>query len=102
MFGLGIGELAIIVIIIIIFVKPEDLPKFFRKVGRLYAELKKYNDDLLGKFRTFDQQIKKSLSIDIPGKEQHTASPEAENPPADQNNKSIEETKYHIQEGEKP
>jgi Sec-independent protein translocase protein TatA len=62
LFGLGIWELIIIFIVVILFVKPEDLPKFFKKVGKLYGELKKYNDDLLAKFKTIDEEIKKPLS----------------------------------------
>jgi Sec-independent protein translocase protein TatA len=63
MFGLGIWELVIIIIVVVLFVKPEDLPKFFRKVGKLYGELKRYNDEILVKFRTIDQQVKKPLTI---------------------------------------
>ncbi len=63
MFGLGIWELVIIVIVVILFVRPEDMPKFFRKVGKLYGELKRYNDEIMHKFRTIDQQLKKPVSI---------------------------------------
>lgn len=64
MFGLGIWELLVIFIVVIIFIKPEDLPRFFRKVGKMYGELKRYNDEILVKFRTIDQQLKKPLSIE--------------------------------------
>lgn len=41
MFGIGFSELAIIAIVLIIVVRPEDLPSFFRKLGRLYVQVKK-------------------------------------------------------------
>jgi len=41
MFGIGFSEIAIIVLIVIILIKPDDLPAFFRKLGRLYAKAKK-------------------------------------------------------------
>jgi len=45
MFTLGYTEIVVIIIVIIIVIKPEDLPKFLRKIGRIYGEIKKsYND----------------------------------------------------------
>lgn len=41
MFGIGFSEIAIIVLLLIIVIKPDDLPAFFRKLGRLYAQAKK-------------------------------------------------------------
>ena len=114
MFGLGIGELIIIVIIIIIFVKPEDMPKFFRKVGKLYGELKKYNDDILVKFRNLDQQIKKPLSSITTETNKYNPLPESKNislvdiPPVGKNNislieeiSSIKESQHQLKEGKK-
>ncbi len=46
MFGIGISEIIIIVVVILIFVKPEDIPVFFRKAGRLFGELKRTYDRL--------------------------------------------------------
>ena len=40
MFGIGFSEIALIALILIVFIKPEDLPAFFRKLGRLYAQAK--------------------------------------------------------------
>ena len=41
MFGLGITEIFVIVVIIIVVVRPEDLPGFFRSIGKSYGEVKK-------------------------------------------------------------
>ena len=39
--GLGLFEIAIVVLALIIFVRPEDLPKLVRYVGRLYGDLQR-------------------------------------------------------------
>lgn len=41
MFGIGFSELAIIVLLIMIVIRPDDLPAFFRKLGHYYAQAKK-------------------------------------------------------------
>jgi Sec-independent protein translocase protein TatA len=46
MFGIGFSELALIVLVVIVFIRPDDLPAFFRKAGRAYAELKKAYDEI--------------------------------------------------------
>jgi sec-independent protein translocase protein TatB len=40
MFGLGFWEIAIIALVTLIFVKPEDLPKILRKIGYYYGRVK--------------------------------------------------------------
>jgi|GEM_PF-1547979 Sec-independent protein translocase protein TatA len=39
--GLGLFEIAIVMLALIIFVRPEDLPKLLRYVGRLYGDLQR-------------------------------------------------------------
>ena len=46
MFGLGFTEIIIILVVILVVVKPEDLPKFFKKIGKFYRELKKTCSDV--------------------------------------------------------
>jgi len=46
MFGIGLSEIAVIALVAIIFIKPEDLPAFFRKAGKLYAKVKKAYDEV--------------------------------------------------------
>ena len=38
MFGIGPSELFIIAIVLIIFIKPEDVPLLLRKVGQMYGQ----------------------------------------------------------------
>jgi sec-independent protein translocase protein TatB len=45
MFGIGFSEIVIIVLVVIVFVRPADLPAFMRKLGKLYGEAKRaYNE----------------------------------------------------------
>ena len=43
---MGLGEIILILVVIVLFVRPEDLPKFFRTVGRIYGELQHYSSKL--------------------------------------------------------
>ncbi len=40
MFGIGISEMAIIALVVMVLVRPEDLPAFFRKLGKFYGKVK--------------------------------------------------------------
>lgn len=46
MFSLGLSEILIILLVMIVFIKPEELPEFFRKVGRLFGELNRMKNNL--------------------------------------------------------
>jgi sec-independent protein translocase protein TatB len=39
MFGLDFTEILVIVVVALIFLKPEDLPKVFRRLGQFYARI---------------------------------------------------------------
>ena len=41
MFGIGLSEFAVIICIVIVFVRPKDLPALFRRIGKLYAQAKR-------------------------------------------------------------
>ena len=40
MFGLGIWEIAIIVVVILLIFKPEDIPKLIRNLGKVTRQMK--------------------------------------------------------------
>ena len=44
MFGLGFVEILIIFLVVIIFINPKDLPKVFRRLGRLVQQLRDIRD----------------------------------------------------------
>jgi Sec-independent protein translocase protein TatA len=48
MFGIGFSELVVILLAIIVFVNPKDLPAFVRKVGRAWGELQSLMDRFKG------------------------------------------------------
>lgn len=62
MFGLGIWEIVIIIVAILIFIKPEDLPGFFRKVGRIYGQIRQYNREISKKLREIEHDLNKPVS----------------------------------------
>ncbi|MDR0554257.1 MAG: hypothetical protein LBG76_05605 [Treponema sp.] len=46
MFGIGLSEILIVCLVIIIFIRPNDLPKFLRTMGRLYGKARKIYREL--------------------------------------------------------
>ena len=57
MFGIGISELLLILLAVIILIRPEDLPKFVRTVGKLYGKVKHYYNEAVG----FKDQVIKEI-----------------------------------------
>ena len=47
MFGIGFAELIVIMLVLIIFVRPEDLPRVLRTLGRNYAKSKKFYNEII-------------------------------------------------------
>jgi Sec-independent protein secretion pathway components len=46
MFGIGLSELLVIGCVVIIFVRPKDLPILFKRLGRMYARLRSLYDEI--------------------------------------------------------
>jgi Sec-independent protein translocase protein TatA len=44
MFGIGLGEIAVVLAVALVLIKPEDLPALFRRAGRLWGELRAMSD----------------------------------------------------------
>lgn len=42
MFGLGFLEIVVILIVMIVVNKPEDLPKLLRRIGQVYGQLQRF------------------------------------------------------------
>ena len=55
MFGIGAAELGIIILVILIFIRPKDIPGIMRKVGALY---RRANDQV--------REIKKAIGESPP------------------------------------
>ena len=61
MFGIGFSEIVIILIIIILFVKPDDIPNFVKKVGKVFGQLKRSYDILIDTVRNLERKEIKPL-----------------------------------------
>ncbi len=46
MFSLGLTEIIVIGIVLFVFIKPEELPGIFRKIGQTIGELNKVKNEL--------------------------------------------------------
>jgi Tat protein translocase TatB subunit len=46
MFGLGGGELIIVLLLALVFLGPKEIPRVATQIGRLYRQLKDAADDL--------------------------------------------------------
>jgi Sec-independent protein translocase protein TatA len=56
-FGLGFVEILIIFLVLIIFINPKDLPKVFRRLGRLVRQLRDIRDSSLRYMRRVEREI---------------------------------------------
>ncbi len=57
MFGLGFFEILIIFLVVIIFINPKDLPKVFRRLGRLVRQLRDIRDSSLQYMKKIEREI---------------------------------------------
>ena len=46
MYGLGLSEIAVILLVMLLFFKPEDIFSFFRKTGQWYSRLNKMEKEM--------------------------------------------------------
>ena len=54
----GLGELILIGLAIIVFVRPEDLPKLIRNLGKFYAEIRR----IINRYQTYTQETLNEIS----------------------------------------
>ncbi len=59
MFGLSGNELFVILLIIILVVKPEDLPALIRQIGKIYGQIMRIYYSILDEINSFDDIVKK-------------------------------------------
>lgn len=73
MFGLGFVEILIIFLALIIFINPKDLPKVFRRLGRLVQQLRDIRDSSVRYMKKIEKEIEEEDRND------RTPTEEAEN-----------------------
>jgi Sec-independent protein translocase protein TatA len=69
MFGINLSEFVVILCIVVIFVRPKDLPRFFYNIGKVYGQLK---DTYRGFIKTRDEVLQ-DLKSEIDSELQPTA-----------------------------
>jgi len=57
MFGLGFVEILIILLVAIVFINPKDLPKLFRRLGRLVHQLRDIRDSSARYLKRIEREI---------------------------------------------
>ena len=75
MFGLGFFEILIVFLVVIIFVNPRDLPRVFRRLGRLAGQLRDIRDSSVRYMRRIEREIEEEdRKGGIPAEERDGAS----------------------------
>jgi Tat protein translocase TatB subunit len=62
MFGIGTGELLLLLVIALIVLGPERMPKLARDLGRALAEFRKTSDELRSEFLNADKYLDAAAS----------------------------------------
>jgi len=91
MFGIGTGEILLLLVIALIVLGPERMPKLARDLGRAVAEFRKTSDELRGEFLNADKYLEAAVTapvaepaaIDAPAASAATEAPTATDVAAD-------------------
>ena len=65
MFGLGFLEMCLIVLVVLIFIRPEDLPGFIRKVGQFYGQATEAYQVIWRNLRDSENQFKQEVNKSV-------------------------------------
>ena len=64
MFGIGFAEVVVILLVMIIFIRPEDLPKTLRTMGRFYGKFKSMYKEVVDTKDQIMREIDEVTSFD--------------------------------------
>ncbi len=64
MFGIGFWETIIIIIVIILMVKPEEIPQFMRTVGRIIGEIRKIYEDFIFYIKSLEYKVQDGIDFE--------------------------------------
>jgi Sec-independent protein translocase protein TatA len=64
MFGIGLSEIILVGLIIIVFIRPGDLPKFLHTAGKLYGKAKRAYNDLIAVKDQIIKEIDQAATLD--------------------------------------
>ena len=57
MFGLGLWEIVVIVVVAVLFVKPDDWPKMLRSLGRLMRQFRSVSKSLKERMADLESEV---------------------------------------------
>lgn len=60
MFGIGLAEILVIVLVAIVFVKPGDLPRLLRRMGRLVRQLRDLREGSVQYLRRIEREVEEA------------------------------------------
>jgi Tat protein translocase TatB subunit len=81
MFGIGTGELLLLLVISLIVLGPERMPKLARDLGRAMAEFRKTSDELRNEFLNADKYLDTTATVTPPAEQAALPAPAPEVPP---------------------
>ena len=64
MFGIGTGELLLLLFLALLVLGPERMPKMARDVGKVMNDLRRTSDELRAEFLNADQMIKEAITVE--------------------------------------
>ena len=83
MFGVGFSEFLLIGLVVILFVRPDDLPAFFRKAGKIYGKARAAYREVMSVKDDFLREMDVSAALEESEKKaEKKAEPEKEKPEA--------------------
>ena len=81
MFGIGFAEVIVIFLVMIIFIRPEDLPKTLRSMGRIYGKFKLMYKEVMDTKDQIIREIDKAANLDEPPPKTTSTLPALPDPP---------------------
>jgi len=65
MFGIGISEVILIFLVIVVLIRPNDLPKFLRSAGRFYGKARKMYKEIVDVKDEIIKEVDEATSLDM-------------------------------------
>ena len=65
MFGIGTGELLLLLVLALLVLGPERMPKLARDLGKTVADLRRTSDELRGEFLNADRTLNAEKLLDV-------------------------------------
>ena len=79
MFGIGWSEFLVIVCIVVIFIRPKDLPAILQKVGKAYGQLKRSYKEIVSIKDQFVKEMNAAAAENAPTQDATTENVVAQN-----------------------